>query len=70
MNVLSTIGGVLGTLGVLVAFGDVLGRAWRRTGRPATDDPWDGNTLEWRADDASLVAVTSSTPLLDAGTTA
>jgi hypothetical protein len=54
-------------LGVLVAFGDVLGKVVRHKGRPATDDPWGGATLEWRADDAPMVAVTSPTPLLDAG---
>lgn len=70
MNVLSTIGGVLGVLGVLVASGDVLGKVVRRTGRPATDDPWGGHTLEWRADGAPPMAVTSPTPLLDARTEA
>lgn len=64
MNVLSTIGGVLGVLGVLVAFGDLLGRVVRRSGRPAGDDPWGGHTLEWRPEGAPVSAVTSPTPLL------
>jgi cytochrome c oxidase subunit 1 len=47
MNVLSAAGGIVGALAVLIAFGDLLGNAVRRRGRPATDDPWGGGTLEW-----------------------
>ena len=71
LNVLSTAGAVLGTLGILVAVGDLLGKAARRRGRPATDDPWGGGTLEWSttspppADNfpEPVPTVTSATPL-------
>ena len=68
MNVVSAIGAGLAVLGVLVAFGDVLGRVVRRRGRPAGNDPWGGHTLEWRPDGTPPPAVTTPTPLLsDAG---
>jgi cytochrome c oxidase subunit I+III len=71
MNVLSAAGAVLGTLGVLVAVGNLLGTAARRRGRPATDDPWGGGTLEWSTTSPPPVdnfpepvpTVTSATPL-------
>jgi heme/copper-type cytochrome/quinol oxidase subunit 1 len=73
MNVLSAAGGILGALGILVAVGDLLGKAARRRGRPATDDPWGAGTLEWATTsppppdnfDGPLPVVTSATPLLD-----
>jgi heme/copper-type cytochrome/quinol oxidase subunit 1 len=73
MDVLSAAGGILGTLGILVAFGDLLGNALRRRGRPAGDDPWGAGTLEWATTSpppsdnfvGPLPLVTSPTPLLD-----
>jgi heme/copper-type cytochrome/quinol oxidase subunit 1 len=73
LNGLSAAGGVLGTLGILVAFGDLLGKVVRRKGRPATDDPWGGATLEWATTSppppgnfaGPLPTLTSATPLLD-----
>ena len=73
MNVLSAAGGILGTLGILVALGDLLGNVVRRRGRPAPDDPWGAGTLEWATPSpppphnfaGPLPAVTSATPLLD-----
>jgi cytochrome c oxidase subunit 1 len=70
MNVLSTAGAVLAVLGVLVAVSDLLSKTVRGTGRRAGDNPWGGHTLEWRPDDAPVVAVTSSTPLLATEATA
>jgi heme/copper-type cytochrome/quinol oxidase subunit 1 len=71
LNVLSAAGAVLATLGILVAVGDLLGKAARRRGRPATDDPWDGGTLEWATTSPPpldnfpepVPTVTSATPL-------
>ncbi|CAN5567572.1 cytochrome c oxidase subunit I [soil metagenome] len=73
MNVLSALGGVLATIGVLVALGDLLGKVVRRQGRPATDDPWGGATLEWATTSpppagnfaGALPTVASPAPLLD-----
>jgi cytochrome c oxidase subunit 1 len=65
MNVISTIGAALAVLGALVAAAEVARRAARPSRAAAVpDDPWGGHTLEWRADDAPVVAVTSPTPLL------
>lgn len=71
MNGIRAAGGVLAVLGTLVAFGDVLGRAGRRRGTPATDDPWGGGTLEWATSsppppenfDRPVPVVSSPTPL-------
>jgi heme/copper-type cytochrome/quinol oxidase subunit 1 len=73
MNVLSAAGGIAGVLGVLLAFGDLLGNVVRRRGRPAPDDPWGAGTLEWATTSPPppdnfaepLPVVTSPTPLLD-----
>jgi heme/copper-type cytochrome/quinol oxidase subunit 1 len=73
MNVVSAVGGIVGALGVLLGVGALLGGALRRRGRPATDDPWGGGTLEWATTsppppdnfEGPLPAVTSATPLLD-----
>ncbi len=71
MNGVSALGGVLGVLGVLVAFGDLLGSVVRRKGRPAGDNPWGGSTLEWSTSSpppagnfsSPIEPVTSPTPL-------
>jgi cytochrome c oxidase subunit I len=73
LNGVSLAGGVLGVLGILVAFGDLLGRVGRRKGLPAVDDPWGGHTLEWATPSppppgnfvGAIPVVTSPTPLLD-----
>jgi cytochrome c oxidase subunit 1 len=73
MNVLSAAGGIAGVLGLLLAFGDLLGNVVRRRGRPAPDDPWGAGTLEWATTSPPppdnfaepLPVVTSPTPLLD-----
>jgi cytochrome c oxidase subunit I len=77
LNVASLAGAALVAAGVLLTFGDVLGRAGRRQGKPAIDDPWGGHTLEWattspppRSNFAGAIpVVTSPTPVLDTRTT-
>jgi heme/copper-type cytochrome/quinol oxidase subunit 1 len=64
LNVVSAIGGALLLVGVLV-FVVNLASSLAGSNDDATDDPWDGFTLEWAAD-PSAVAVTSPAPLLDA----
>jgi heme/copper-type cytochrome/quinol oxidase subunit 1 len=76
LNVASLLGGVLGILGVLVVVGELLGKVGRRTGTPASDDPWGGATLEWATSSpppagnfaANVPVVASATPLHDART--
>lgn len=77
LNVVSLLGAVSVAGGVLLAFGDVLGKAGRGKGPSATDDPWGGHTLEWattspppRSNFVDAIPVVSSpTPVLDARTT-
>ena len=77
LNAVSLVGGVLGVLGILLVVGELLGKVARRTGVPASDDPWDGATLEWATTSppppdnfvGPVPAVASATPLLDARTT-
>jgi heme/copper-type cytochrome/quinol oxidase subunit 1 len=74
MDVLSVAGGIVGTLAILIAFGDLFGNVVLRRGRPAPDDPWGAGTLEWATTTppppdnfaGPLPVVTSPTPLLDA----
>ena len=76
LDAVSLAGGVLGVLGVLLVVGELLGKAGRRRGTPASDDPWGGSTLEWATSSpppdgnftAPLPVVTSATPLHDART--
>ena len=64
-------------LGVLLVLGELLGKAGRRTGTPASDDPWGGATLEWATTSppppgnfaGPLPLVTSAAPLHDGRTT-
>jgi cytochrome c oxidase subunit 1 len=44
-NLVSTVGVVILTLGILVFIGNAVGSL--RAGAPAPADPWDGRTLEW-----------------------
>jgi cytochrome c oxidase subunit I len=72
LNIVSLAGGALVAVGVLLAFGDVLGRAGRRTGKAAGPDPWGGHTLEWATTSPpprnnfadAIPVVTSATPTL------
>jgi cytochrome c oxidase subunit 1 len=71
LNVLSTVGSYVVGAGMLV-FALNLVRSWRRR-RPAGDDPWGGQTLEWWTTsppprfnfDRALPPITTFTPLLD-----
>ena len=77
LDAVSLLGGLLGVLGILLVLGELLGKAGRRKGTPASDDPWGGATLEWATTSppppgnfpGPLPVVTSATPLHDAGTT-
>jgi cytochrome c oxidase subunit I+III len=44
-NILSTVGAVMIALGVLLVIGNLVSSL--RRGRPAGDNPWHGDTLEW-----------------------
>lgn len=76
LDAASLIGGVLGVVGVLVVVGELLGKAGRRKGTPASDDPWGGATLEWATTSpppegnfaVPVPLVASATPLHDART--
>jgi heme/copper-type cytochrome/quinol oxidase subunit 1 len=46
-NLVSTIGAYLLAAGVLLLVLNVVVSVVLRRGRPATDDPWEGDTLEW-----------------------
>ncbi len=70
LNLASTVGAYLIALGVLVFFWNLISSL--RGGRPAGDDPWDANTLEWATTSPpppynfdSLPVVTSERPLWD-----
>jgi cytochrome c oxidase subunit 1 len=71
LNVLSTVGSYVVGAGMLV-FALNLVRSWRQR-RPAGDDPWGGQTLEWWTTsppprfnfDRALPPITTFTPLLD-----
>lgn len=73
LNAVSLVGGVLGVLGILLVVGELAGKAGRRRGTPASDDPWGGATLEWATTSppppgnfaSAVAAVTSATPLHD-----
>ena len=73
MSAVSLVGGVLGVLGVLLVLGELLGKVGRRTGTPASDDPWGGATLEWATSSppppgnfvSPVPVVASATPLHD-----
>jgi cytochrome c oxidase subunit 1 len=47
LNFISTIGSYIIALGVLVFLFNVLVNVFLKQGRPAGDDPWQGDTLEW-----------------------
>ena len=70
MNRLSTIGAFVLASGFLLALGNLLASRYR--GRPAGDDPWGGESLEWATssppapyDVATFPVVRSTTPLWD-----
>ena len=74
LNVVRAIGGGVAALGVLVVILDLLRKAARHKGRPASDDPWGGFTLEWATTSppprenfsGPVPVVASPTPLLEA----
>ena len=64
LNIVSLVGGSLLALAVVLLVFN-LGRSLGKRGSVEPDaDPWDGHTLEWAADPAT-VPVTSAAPLLD-----
>ncbi len=73
MNGVTSAGGALMLLAVLMTIGALLAAFARRASNPAVDDPWGGFTLEWATAsppppanfDEPLGLVTSSTPVLD-----
>lgn len=64
LNIVSLIGGVLLVLALLLLVFNLATSLGKRGSLEPDADPWDGHTLEWAADPAT-VPVTSATPLFD-----
>ncbi len=73
MNAVSSAGGALMLLAVVLTIGTLVSAFARRKSNPVVDDPWDGFTLEWSTAsppppanfDEPVGLVTSPTPVLD-----
>lgn len=75
-NMVMGLGSAVLTLGVLVFVLNLLVSVAAKRGKPTSDDPWDGHTLEWtttspppRYNFDALPEVRSATPALDLRTT-
>jgi heme/copper-type cytochrome/quinol oxidase subunit 1 len=64
LNIVSLVGGCLLVLAVVLLVFNLGRSLGKRGGLEPDADPWDGHTLEWAADPAT-VPVTSAAPLLD-----